>query len=704
MDGNLGRLTINNSRIQGSKSFNAAQSFVVRYTPKGSRNEQRVVIPPVPLAVDNTVGQPTDSTGQITLNTGGYTPLLWYCVLPGELLVPDPKNKNSVGNPSPTLIGDYIYYTAVVRGDAYLVAVDARPQDNDPRVRVGFGEQIINLGTKDPLDPLAQTEAKVNHVRMAQRISTSPALLGVNPQAVSGGQGTLLVNSAFGTYAYQQGVTLIADSKRLVEAGADGAALWILDSTKTRTVGGGVEPVFGPNGQVLNPPATGVGQITRQSLARPTTSRRIGSSDYLTADTGNNRVVRTDRAGEVKWSLSRFVDPYGILASGEATTLNGPTDVQFYTALTLDNGGNVSGYEIHYLVADAGNFRIIEVADYFNKQGQEIAPPQGGADAGDHVIVWTTRTQSQGKKYRYQSVQRFSGFGPANTPYAGYSGYPYITAIVSNSSVGTGTSETRTDFTGGAIVSMAYAPYNTTLALRNGNNASPAQLWSGTPARANEPVGNGTVQLSIEKARIVTDGKVAEKRLSAPTYFQQLNLPKPDGGVQRTLFLICDAEGAYVIESAPQPDGTIQNNILWMFTQSDYDRMNAPRLYFPGGLAAAASQMPRFQPSSIQLLPSGNYLISNSYAGRSGLFESGSFNGEAFEVVPAGFSVLIDVPFGNTQRGGTFGNFAVPRLERGGDLNAGKGPPASFSLNKQVMGNPTNNTGLVEQPLSAFRP
>ncbi|GAB4458034.1 MAG: hypothetical protein OHK0029_18680 [Armatimonadaceae bacterium] len=695
MDGGQGRIRINNSRV-GNGGFSASQSFVVRYTPFGSQDERRVVVSPVPLAAGDPGNLPVDSTGQLTLNTGGYTPLLWYYVLPG---VPG-------ANTSPTLIGDYIYWSGIANGAAHIFAVDARPQDNDPTVRIGFGEQVLKV-----VATLSGSAAQTNHVRMAQRISTGGTPIGGNLPPVVGAQGTLVVNTSAGTFAYEQGITLIAESKRVLEATGDGSAQWSMDATVRRIVGGGQEPLFGidpanPGGGVvlLNPPATGVAQITRQTLAKPTTARRIASSDYLISDTGNNRVVRTDRSGEVKWELNRFTDPYGILESGEPLTLNSPTDVQFYTAPSLDGGGNVVGYEIHYLIADAGNFRIIEVADYFDRNGQPLPPP--GGQQGDHALVWTTRSSSQGKRYRYQSVQRFLGRGPAGSAAASLFGYPYVTAIVSNTNVGTTGGETVSDFTGGSIVQVKYAPVNTAITLTDGTAQTPTYLW--TPGNP-EPIGNGTVNYSIEKVRLIAaDGSIREKRLSGPVFFEQLNLPS-QGGTSRTLFLICDAEGAYVVESRPV-GGTVENDVLWQFTQRDYNLINGVagsqvlangRLNFPGVTAGTPlsqqllNQLPRFQPTSMQLLPSGNYLITNGATGRSSFFANGQFNGEVLEIDPAGFSVLVNAPFGPTRQGGTFANFSVPRLLRG---NSGTG------LNSQEMGNPTSNTGLLEQPLSAYRP
>lgn len=730
LDGDQARITITNFRV-GGKSFSASQSFVVRYTPRTSREERRVVVPTLPLAVTSTFGLPTDPTGQVTASSGGFTPLLFYYVLPGE-----PRR-----NASPTLMGEYVYYPALVAGGVHMIAVEARPQDNDPKVRIGFGEQVFQTTAEytEELNPAAPPKKNLtNHVRMAQRISTGGANANLSASSsLSGGQGTLAINTDSGTFAFELGTTLIADSKRLLEAGADGAALWSMDATIDRTLGGGEEPIFDGNGNVINPPATGVRQALRQNFARPNVARKVASSDYLIADTGNNRVIRTDRGGGVRWTMARFEDPYGLLASGEQTTLNGPTDVQFYVSPTLsDDGTTQTGYEIHYLIADAGNFRIIEVADYYNRNGEAIPAPGTSLSAGDHVLLWTTRTSAEGKRYRFQSLQRFLGFGPSGSQVAGYYGYPYVSAIVSNSTVGTGTSSTGADFTGGAIVNISYAPYNTTVALRNGNNAVPTKLWQGSPARNNEPIGNGSVIQTVESVNIIQTGSpVRKKRISAPIYFEQINLPPRPNTPARTLFLICDAEGAYVVEAELDTNtGKLVNNVLWMFTQADYDRINGVspgtnytdpvsgnlitnppgrgtlvpgRLNIPAALAANQAQLqlqlPRFQPSSIQLLPSGNYLITNSWTGRSALFESGQFNGEVIEVDPAGLSVLIDTNFGDTRIGGTFASFSVPAILKG-NTTALPGFSTPNGYNQQLMGNPKSNTGLLEQPLFSVRP
>jgi hypothetical protein len=702
LDGAQGRINILNFRA-GARSFSGSQSFVVRYTPRGSRQERRVVIPPVPLAVSDPTNLPTDATGKVTLNPGGFTPLLWYYVLPG----------NPAVNTSPTLAGDFIYWVSFVDGRWHTIGVDADAAAKDPAVRPGFGQQVLNVGI---------VNAQVNHVRMAQPINPVGLNLAGNIAPPVIAQGQLVVNTSAGSFAYQPGVTLVADSKRLIEAGADGAAIWSLEAALDRRVGGGEEPVYAPNGTILNPPATGTPRVVRTALAKPNTARKIGASDYLIADTGNNRALRVDRAGRILWTLSKLTDPYGILASGESKTLREPTDVQFYTTPTLNNNGTPSGYEIHYLVADAGNNRIIEVADYYNTEGRRIPPPPPyaagmGATDDDHAVVWVSRTAADGgRQLRFQNIQRFLDVAPASSPHAGLVGYPYISAIVSNSAVGSSGSLNTADFTGGSLVVMSYSPYRTAVPLRNpasGALVGAPQLWqvsAGPNARATEPTGNGNVMFAAEDLRIIAGGNTVTKRINAPTFFQQLNLPTVGGGPQRTLYLICDAEGAYVVE-ARVVGGVVVRDVLWMFTQQDYNVMNGivggalqnfARLSIPGvavGGPLSGSMLealPKFQPTSIQLLPNGNYLITNAYTGRSALFESGQFVGEVFEVDPAGFSVLVNAPYGDTRRGGTWASFSVPRLETGSASTNG--------LNKQVMGNPVSNTGLVEQPLSASRP
>jgi hypothetical protein len=633
--------------------------------------------------------------------------LLWYYVLPGQ---PDS---------SPTLIGDYVYYTMQygsgnnTQQPHYVVAVDVNPASNDPQVRSGFGEPVLNVVSQLTTGN-ATNQTKTNHVRMMQPIDsaniTSAAGYSVAAAPPVGGSGILALNTSWGTVALTDNVTLVADNRRLIEVSADSAATWVLDSTLSFVVAGGTLPIYGPNGQPLNLPANGREVSSRTPLSRPTSIQKL-NSDYLFADTGNNRVLRADRAGHIVWQLTSFSDPYGLLSNGESMTLNEPTDIQYYTALTY-TAGLVTGYEIHYLIADAGNFRIVEVADYYNSNGSPIGAPtlpniNPTPVAGQHVLVWTTRTQSvQGKKLRYLSLQRYLGTGKY-PPVTGttYGAFPYIEAVVGNSNVATGTTQALTESAGGALVRLNYNPLNTAVNLRTSANAvSPQILWT---LGGSEPPGNGMVLDTTEQILIGqgTGMPTLSKTMIAPTFFRQISLPTQANGA--VLSLICEADGVYVTKTIPATDTNPEYTyVIWMFTQADYDLMNStvpqngtlPRVNLSVG-----GKLPAFHPTSVQLLANGNVLITNGATERNIAFNTGRFVGEAFEVTPSNTSLLVtaitNADSDPTQlptptRGGSFANFSAPRLNTG----------SVGSPNQQVMGNPDSNTGLLEQPQTAIRP
>ena len=244
--------------------------------------------------------------------------------------------------------------------------------------------------------------------------------------------------------------------------------------------------------------------------------------------------------GVITWTLDTLTDPYQILGGGEPTTLNDPTDVQYYLAPTFDlptaanptgTPTKQTGYEVHYIVADAGNNRIIEVADYFDSSGQSVDAPNtaAGTTKGKHVVVWTTRTQSQqGRRYRFEGVTRHLSTDPTGA----YYGYPYIIASVSNARIAGNESTATGDYSGGSLVSINYAPYQTALVVQTTagttTNLPPHWLPGTSPVviAANEPSGNGTVLAAADDLQIRDKNKnLVVRRLARPTYFQQLLLP-----------------------------------------------------------------------------------------------------------------------------------------------------------------------------------
>ena len=703
-DASRGRITIIGFQPpNGGPAFSASQSFVVRYTPVGGTSPKTVVLPPSPTipATTDTLMQeivnPNDTTPR--QGAGGFSPLLWHYVLPGNPLT------------GPTLIGDQIYFTRQRAGAPVpeVVAVDSRPQENDPTVRVGSGEQVYGVVRQITLPSGQVSDVANNHVAWSRPIPG-----GVVPEApLVGSEGTLAVNSNGGTFAFQEALTLVADSKRLLEVAADGSAVWVVDSTVREETVGGAGPVYRADGSVDNPNDTGRFLQERKPFSKPQMARKLSTSDYLVADTGNNRVVRIDRAGKIQWGLERAQDPHGVLAAGDPTTLNGPTDVQFYQvrkfAAATDPVPSV--IEDHYVIADAGNYRILEVVDYRDTQTGQFLPitdtRNGGTVPGQGIVVWTTRTGSkQGRQLRYQSVRVF----PSTDDRAGADGAfgrPTLVAVVSNTTTAGPNSTVGTDFTGGSLVELDYNPYDTPfyMTLGNGNPAgapNPRVFW---PAGGPEPTGNGLIKLSIGEIVIRQGGNTRVKRVTRPTYFERVF--RNIGGVSTPVYLICDAEGVYACTVETPTPGRTVFVAQFKMEQEDYNAMNLQRMSFTDAagdplplVGIGADTLPRFVPTSVKLMSNGNYLITNSHTGANRWFRNGKFTGEAFEVEPQPLVAGVTVTWLR------FGDFSVPRLDRvvlrPSAATPGGIGSVGIQTNEQRMGN-RNNTDLTEQPLSSDR-
>jgi hypothetical protein len=256
---------------------------------------------------------------------------------------------------------------------------------------------IVNAATSQPLT------VSTNHlrwVRNAGAVIASPPVVGGNVVAVS---------TAAGPVVFQASTTLVTDAKRILEVGADGAATWVMDGTVDTDVVGGEVPVYDPNlpDGIANPPATGRRAVRRSQLARPSVARKLSGQDYLIADTGNNRLLRVDRGGRIRWELTSVRDTFKILSSSDSTLLNNPTDVHLSLIPTADPTDPTKppiGYEVHYLIADAGNYRAIEVVDYRDLNGNFRSI---GGDRGEGVVVWVSRLKSrEGRNLRIQKLQK----------------------------------------------------------------------------------------------------------------------------------------------------------------------------------------------------------------------------------------------------------------------------------------------------------
>ncbi len=363
----------------------------------------------------------------------------------------------------PTLSGDVLY---IGTGDGRLFALDADPRDStldpdradplDPlRNRIGIRDD----GWRDFDEGFRVEEAMPDAFRNPQAYPADlkqpplypPDVLWVWPQPgphprpgveVTGVSATsdligVAVNGANGVdlslvYGMTRPVYAVGDASRMVKADQQGRVLWVMNEVIQRD-----QQYTG--GAYGNTPAQ-----VQKSLNRPQSATALSADTVLIADTGNDRVIATDQSGTVVWEASEIYDPLNILPAGEyradqvgyngaqmrVSRLSNPTDaVQWisYEQQTLP-GNQVATIQVrHTLIADAGNYRVLEIVDKLRLGDSGYMPLDGATTIAQgqalwyHVVVWASCTNighrepadgligsgrwQPAQKYRYTQVQ-----------------------------------------------------------------------------------------------------------------------------------------------------------------------------------------------------------------------------------------------------------------------------------------------------------
>ncbi len=307
--------------------------------------------------------------------------LLWYFIPHHR----DPATGNVTPcrgiSGSPTLIGDYLYF---ICDDGHLMAIEAKPHLNDPDIPKNG--QVF--GDIKPANSPAKSHVKWDEdLKIVGPTSSGGAEAAQWAIASAGGYIGVVTSNAF--MVYHNPTTIIADSNRILEVDGSASVLWMCEGTIERGAAGGA-PI---------PGGTGMLTTRRKSFNRPTAVKKIGTGEYICADTGNNRVVRFDRGGTTILEITTFLDPLGKLDPGDPSALRGPTDVVTWTNRERDPVTNQMAVVQHYLIADKGNHRVLDLALRLNAATGEPLQPVG------FVVLWSSRTHNLGKKYAYQTAQ-----------------------------------------------------------------------------------------------------------------------------------------------------------------------------------------------------------------------------------------------------------------------------------------------------------
>jgi hypothetical protein len=582
-----------------------------------------------------------------------FSPLLWYTVIHG------------VGTSTPPVVaGDEVY---VGGASAFPSILSGQFPPSNQGVLNGFSTRIA---PNDPFlipDPVRPWQRQLYRIRTTSGFAANPNVIwpqagGVTnfddfrvrllqtalPQTtgivgLAAGDGTVAAYGEEGLVAFTRADFLVADEGRLARFDSSGNPIWSSDLS----LNAGTDQDVNSTSSV-------------QRMVRPTRAYRLAENDFIVADPGANRVIRISQNGRELRSLTRFLNPSpGFEPSGwqanSPTTLKEPRDVAAYTSYqrnsTLVAGAQPLEFWRHYLVADTGNRRLIELIDRY------VADPNTG-DVGDVITVagvrqlgvplWVSPGEFSGGRFDYHSINRMEAEQGGNS-------YPFYVAGIGSTmpsradtgldSPGTGTVRLTQDGNGGIVIIDPNNPANNQVISQVQlpafaqnifwDDASNAFANAATPARILK-LGN----LNSVTARYI-DGQLAIMFTSAAGVFE-----------------IVQSGSDWVVR--------------WMVNREAYRVMRgiiAPRTgAFTG---TPTSSNPRdFRPTFAKRLDSGEVLIVNGYTGDTrGDFNVGNgsfsnrrvFDGEVVQlngdVDPTNDNSVAGFGFGKTNLG--FGSIAI---------------------------------------------
>lgn len=330
--------------------------------------------------------------------------LIWWRKLDLDLATPLALNS------SPVVFGDVVY----VGGASKLYAFQADPRvaklgDRVPVIDIqtgalyettnsyAFNEEALQIPSPSP--PVIYIQKPFpGGILASQNIGSVVNLAGANR--------VLLLCLPNALLALQQPLFLIADNRGIAETEVDfgkvdsvgrasGGLHWSLDSVHWTT----------PDGVT-----------TRQPLSYPQLIRQLGVNSFLIADSGNRRLIITGRGGSVDWEVAdfgwaNFTDPNLMLAPWEQRKFGQISDAYRWTFPIPDpTNPNNTIIRYHTLVSDPDNSRIINLVEEWNA---------GARNWTNRSIIWATRTQREGKQYKFTKLYPIETIQDPNHPQAG---------------------------------------------------------------------------------------------------------------------------------------------------------------------------------------------------------------------------------------------------------------------------------------------
>jgi hypothetical protein len=573
------KVTLANFRARSAGELSASEDMVVAYQPYDPNQP----VGSTPTTINES--HPAFATGK----RDQVNNLVWF------MRILSPAGTPLAITSSPMAMGNVVYLGC---SGGYLCAIDVSKADQSTT-----GHMVpMNDGSASGviLKDWNAEYAKCNRVPGATDNITAP---------VAGSHGMLAVATSTGLSIMYNPVTLVADGNRLVEVNVDGSQAWTCDSTNSfastyaaSTSGTKDKLVFGASNIPFN---------------RPSVARKAYVGGTIVADTGNNRIVHIDKGGSAIWEIKDFVQygavesaalglPYPMLPPGSPMELNKPTDVTCWMTMAPMDISNSSSQMLpvyHYLIADSGNHRVLEIVNRYDMVTQTHR--NYIVQVSKELVQKDPTTVAEGRALQFRTA-RIAAYG-ANGP------SEVVCAVTDEDS-------TKPDMTGsgGALIRIDWTTGN----ILNGTvNALPIDT----------PVGSNSLVL-------VTPSFFNRQMISNTEYAD----------------VVIDARGVHLLNKVGN-NTTIRSYLNPQHV--DYQEDTGNPLAIPG-----VGTHPRpFAPSYAQYLPNGHVLVTNRATGlvyytdpKTGVLAvdySGqpvrkAFYGEIFELMtdPADSTALIRAP------------------------------------------------------------
>lgn len=600
-----------------------------------------------------------------------FDPLLWFTVINGYT----PGSSALVATGSTLFLGGSSQIRSMMNGEAFpwrneglMMAFDTEGDTAgswfDPSPSRPWMRQLVHMRVTDALEVTATTPFQLwplfqgvsDRADLIARINQA-TVPGDRINSIAAGEGVLAAVGSGGLFSYSKADFYVADQGRIASFDPAGNPTFELTTT-------------GNSGDVENG-STGAGR----PVVNPTRAYPLPNNEILVADPGANRIFRVNRNGTETRAISKFQLDQTQVAAGRAPAnypangslnLNAPRDVVTYTSVKsqaevqayVTSTGAAYEYWTHYLIADTGNRRLVEVVDRYaydpvNRRILDAVQLNGKPQLG--VLIWHSPPATNGKGYEYNSISRV-WLNDRYVYFAGIGGsLPTVTDTGTRPPVGDSLRETA-GF-GGIAVFDSSLPEGVTVINRLAIPAISANVFWNDATAAFDSAARPATEKQLVNVNSVTARTISVGLPSSPTPVYQVAV------------MVTDASGVYEFAYTPPAAASeVVPQVQWMLPNDIYRAM---RRDAGGPLRTSPHQLRAVYARRVE---SGEVLVVNGYFGQTrgdrnanGTFSNRTpFRGEVIQVDGRISDALWTAPNMN------FGNLSITlRLELNKNLSQG---------------------------------